>query len=116
MAMQYYEAHITMQSDAIYRDNIRRFVEKNKWKFSAIDGDINFGDGVKCYATRQFKQSRSAEDLIEELKNMAVRCSTLRGVKILRRKIECVIYDDRSSKVMFEGCSEDCATCPSVIS
>ena len=100
---QYYEAHITMKGDPAV---IRQLVEDTNWKFSSIDGDINLGDGIKCYATTQFNKKLGDEKIIDLLKGTAAFLK-MRGVEILRRKVEIVIYDDRSSKVgacLGEGC------------
>lgn len=106
---QYYEAHVTMQADIIYHPAIREFVEGCGWKFSAINGDINLGDGIKCYATRQYNTRQGEFVTVNILQEMADNCAKLRGVEVVRRKVEIVIFDDRSSKV----CLDNCAECPS---
>ncbi len=88
---KYFEAHVTMIGDAAM---IRPLVEATKWKFSAIDGDINLGEGVKCYATRQFNlkigESKALTILHETADSLVMK-----NVNVIRRKIEIVIYDDR---------------------
>lgn len=86
---------------------LKGWIEQMGWKFSAIDGDPNLGAGVKAYATRQFNKRFSQESMVVLL-NAAADALEGRQVKIIRRKVELVIYDDRSSKV---GACDDCATC-----
>jgi hypothetical protein len=68
------------------------------WKFSAIDGDPTLGPGIKCYATKHFKASLSEREVLLLL-NIAASTLEAQGAKVVRRKIELVIYDDRSSKI-----------------
>lgn len=105
---QYYECHVTMTGDmaaAHARTNVLG------WKFSQIDGDPNLGDGVKMYATRQFKGTMDKNEVLGLLKDAA---DFLEDdlVAVLRRKVELVIFDDRSSKVTFE-CTGGCPECHS---
>lgn len=96
--MQYYECHITMEADT---DKVRPLVEDLKWKFSAIYGDSVFGEAVKCYATRHFNGNMNDREVLVRL-NIAANTLAQQGATILRRKIELVIYDDRSSKVRLD--------------
>jgi len=102
----YYEAHITMMGIAAY---IKPAVEKLRWKFSVIEGDTNLGAGSKCYATKQFKASEEKEQVLQQLLDTA---NKLEGpfAEVLRRKIELVLYDDRSSTVRFT-CDGLCPEC-----
>lgn len=101
---QYYEAHVTMEGDPKL---IRPLVEALSWKFSCIDGDINLGDGVKCYATRQFNATKNSPEGMVAILN-AVADTLATNVKVLRRKVELVIYDDRSSTVRCDGACYEC--------
>lgn len=105
MTKSYYEAHVTILADP---DIAKPIIESLKWKFSAIDGDINFGDGVKCYATRQFNAKISQEEMVKTLHNVADEIEA-NGLNVIRRKVELVIYDDRSSLV--RPCSGGCIEC-----
>lgn len=96
--MNYYECHITMEADA---EKIKPMVEDLKWKFSSIHGDTVFGDTVKCYATRQFPGGMAEPLVFDTLISIADKLAH-HGAKVLRRKIERVIYDDRSSKVRID--------------
>lgn len=100
----YYEAHITMTGDRIALEAATKAVG---WRFSAIDGDANLGDGVKLYATRQMN-SRLGDD--KDIEGLSLVADIMRaaGADVLREKVEVVIYDTRSSKV--QPC-EDCAAC-----
>lgn len=101
---EYYECHVTMLGDP---DKIRPEVEANKWKFSAIDGDPVLGEGIKCYATRMFNIRMEESVVLRHLMNVAEYLSG-RGCKVLRRKVERVIYDDRSSMVKCTGACPEC--------
>lgn len=106
MTNQYYECHVTMVGDPV---ELRPYVESMKWKFSAIDGDPVLGEGVKCYATRQFKGTSDKESVLIKLRQAAWLLEN-EGFEVIRRKVELVLYDDRSSKVAFE-CNGGCPEC-----
>lgn len=95
MSKSYYECHITMIGDPAY---IKPIVEHHKWKFSAIDGDPSLGDGIKCYATRHYNVKVRCADVVAEVKKTAAVLEQ-DGIKVVRRKVEAVLYDDRSITV-----------------
>ena len=103
---KYYECHITMIGNPA---TIKPLVEQTKWKFSVIDGDPVLGQGVKCYATRLFNFRNAEVIVLNELINVAQSLSDQR-VNVVRRKIECVIYDDKSAHVKFD-CKGGCKEC-----
>lgn len=111
--MNYYEAHITVDTfnPKAPESILRELIETNNWRYSRIDGDINLGQGVKSYATKQFKASLNIELILQELHMLADRLAE-HGWTILRRKIELVMYDDRSSKVRIL-CQGNCPECNS---
>jgi hypothetical protein len=88
-------------------ENIRPHVEKLKWRFSAIDGDILLGDGLKCYATRMFNSKLPTKEVLDALHSVTQEL-TDSGCNVVRRKVEMVIYDDRSIKV---NCTGGCIEC-----
>lgn len=102
--MKYFECHVTMTGDAA---TIRPLVERLKWKFSVIDGDILLGDGAKCYATRLFNARLEQQGVMLQLLNVANKLESY-GCNVIRRKMEMVIYDDRSSKMRCEGGCVEC--------
>lgn len=105
MTKTYFEAHVTMTGDPAA---IRPAVEDLGWKFSAIDGDANLGDGIKCYATRQMNERIGEQGALWELM-FAADFLAKEGYTVIRRKIERVIFDDRSSKV--GACNGGCPEC-----
>lgn len=95
MGKQYYECHITLNGDP---EKLRPVVEKLNWSFSCIHDDIIMGVGLKCYATQHYNSRYKPETIIQIVQDTA-DAIFLQGFPILRRKVELVIYDDRSSKV-----------------
>lgn len=109
----YFECHVTMEveEDGRHSGNrlkARQVVEGLGWKFSAIDGDIVLGDGVKLYATRHYNARLPAEEVVATLHKVADAIAAA-GIKVTRRKVELVLYDDRSSKV--RPCDGGCIGC-----
>lgn len=95
---QYYEMHVTFTGPSDEIRHYRKLVESSKWRYSSIDGDANLGDGVKRYATRQMNARTPVSEVTQLVKDMAAHLEK-HGAIILRRKVEKVIYDDRSSLV-----------------
>lgn len=107
MTKTYYECHITLLGA---RQEVEPLVKQTGWKFSAIDGDPTLGDGVKCYATMHFNARRPEEDVLNLLHATADSLKFW-GANVIRRKIERVIYDDRSSTVRLGACDGMCPEC-----
>lgn len=103
---KYYECHITMIGKPEF---IKPLVEKTKWKFSSIDGDPVLGDGIKCYATRLFNYKLPQDQVLDILFHTANNLKD-KDCNVVRRKIELVIYDDKSSHVKFD-CKGGCKDC-----
>lgn len=89
MTKPYYEVHITFMQEK----NSSIFVS-DRWKFSMIDGDPILGKGVKCYLTRQYPRSKSTNVIKNEIEEIASRLTKL-NCKVIRKKIELVIFDER---------------------
>lgn len=106
MSKSYYECHITMLGDP---KKVEPLVKSLKWKFSAIDGDPTLGDGIKLYATRHYNSRMEQGRVLDELLITATKLEEF-GIEVIRRKIELVIYDDRSSTVSFK-CKGGCPEC-----
>ena len=103
-ATTYYECHITMI------DSVPEIAVTNLgWKFSKIDGDPTLGIGIKSYATKHFNAKHDKSVILAELHKTADKL-VARGYNVVRRKIELVIYDDRSSTVRF-ACNGLCPEC-----
>lgn len=92
---QYYECHITMDPEDKSRHFMQDAVESTGWSFSAIAGDPDLGPGLKCYATRQFNRKYELSDIIFELNAVAEKLNYTSGIRVLRRKIEIVVHDNR---------------------
>lgn len=105
----YYECHITMApSKGHVRDAVRYIVEALGWKFSSIEGDIVLGDGIKWYATKHFNSRKLGND--EVITQLHLTANYLKHtIEVVRRKVELVIYDDRSDKV--RPCAGGCVEC-----
>lgn len=104
MPCNYFECHVTMTGPP---EHIRPLVEKLKWKFSVIDGDVVLGAGSKCYATRLFNSRLTAQGVKAELLRVAQILSD-NNCNVIRRKVELVLFDDRSVKV---NCTGGCVEC-----
>ena len=102
---QYYECHITMEGDP---KTIRPIVEKTKWKFSAIHDDIVLGEGLKCYATMHYNIRKTEDEVLQKLLDTAASIANT-GIKVLRRKVERVMFDDRIDKP--GTCNGACVGC-----
>lgn len=105
MSKTYYECHITLNGDPT---KIKAAVEEIHWKFSKIDGDPVMGSGVKCYATRHFNAKWGKEQVVFLLHDAANMLLEYPGIEVTRRKVELVIFDDRSSKVRCDGMCPEC--------
>lgn len=91
---QYYEVHITFKTPS--KEAAEAFTKKKAptWTFSAIDGDIILGAGIKCYLTKHFNIRTTEDDVLEELNNTAKNIDCM-GIDVIRKKIELVVYDER---------------------
>lgn len=88
----YYECHITMLG---HTPELEKLVKGFGWLYSKIDGDPNLGAGVKCYATIQLNVGQYTQDqVISILEEIAERLAK-EGAKVLRTKVELVVYDNR---------------------
>ncbi len=113
----YYECHVTIicpegpdDDHCDPRNTLKDIIKSNKWKFSQIDGDIALGDGVKCYATTHYNARTDMEVVVSKLHTLADLIAS-RGFKVIRRKVELVVYDDRSTKVLPGTCEGACVGC-----
>lgn len=86
---QYYECHVTFLSDGIEAPS-----NPKGWKFSRIDGDPTLGDGVKSYLTRHYPARLGHGQVVQHL-NQAARSLSAQGYRVLRLKVELVVYDER---------------------
>lgn len=105
MTKTYYECHITLNGDP---EIIQWAVENMKWKFSKIDGDPVEGAGVKCYATKHYNAKHASNAVVAILMHSATVLGAYPTIEVTRRKVELVIFDDRSSKVRCDGLCPEC--------
>lgn len=89
--MQPFEIHLTFSHHAAA--DVRRLSDTLKWKYSQIDGDPVLGNKVFCYLTTHAPDFMSARNALEH----AVQWLIGQGVVPIRKKIEVVVYDDRTS-------------------
>lgn len=109
MTKSYYECHITMEGDPKeIEEKVQEWAGFVPWKFSAIHGDILLGDGLKAYYTRHFNARMLPTEVMRNLHSYADQLQAL-GIKVTRRKVEMVLYDDRSTKV--GSCEGGCIEC-----
>lgn len=87
---------------------IRPLVEATKWKFSAIHDDIVLGEGLKCYATMHYNIRKTESHVMTMLLDTSIKLKEA-GVKVIRRKVERVVFDDRIDKV--GACNGACPGC-----
>lgn len=104
-ARTYYECHVTMEAHPEYA---RPHVAAEGWKFSAIDGDPSLGRGLKCYATRHYNAKLPIDRVVELLVAVAAALDAA-GCHVVRRKVELVVFDDRSATV--KPCDGGCEEC-----
>ncbi len=88
--MPKYECHITCSR--IDSNKVLKIAEETKWKFSAIDGDPIMGKEPYCYLTQYCSDPK---DLYDSMK-LVCRLLTSYDVKVLREKIEQIIYDTKT--------------------
>lgn len=94
---QYYELHITMEAPVEWKEQIKVIVEEYGWKFSAIDGDPELGEGVKMYATTHLHIKTPVLDAVDTLNAMA-KILAARVLEVVRKKVELVVYDARKGR------------------
>jgi hypothetical protein len=87
---EYYELHVTFEAP----DNCV-LPEFRGWSHSAISGDIVLGAGRKQYLTQHAHREANVQDLISGMEGIASALKTC-GLKVLRTKVERVIYDSRT--------------------
>lgn len=110
MNKTYYECHVTFTAEPDNPRGVHPFkaiVEGMGWVFSSIAGDANLGPGRKLYATKQLNARVGDEGARKTVLNTGAALRDA-GAKVLREKVEVVIFDTRSSKV--QACT-DCAAC-----
>lgn len=112
MRKQYYECHITIEGPRLRGPNLKlqNLIESLGWKYSVIDGDIVLGPGFKYYATRHYNAKYGEQYIIDELCNVAefISRNITKEEKVVRRKCEFVVFDDKKSG---EPCNGGCPDC-----
>jgi hypothetical protein len=85
-----FEWHITV--DKQYRKEAATVAEDTAWVFSEITGCPILGQGTYCYITGFSKDSAVAYLDME----FVVKEFNIRGVPVLRSKIENIVYDSKT--------------------
>lgn len=106
MRKQYYECHVTIE-ELLQNKDLKQLVESLGWKYSVIAGDIVLGPGPKHYATKHFNKKIPQQLILDELHGTADDLIK-KGFKVVRRKCELVIFDDKKSG---EPCNGACPEC-----
>lgn len=89
----YYECHITFMVPDGWEPRIAG------WTYSRIDGDPTLGEGVKSYLTRFYRSELLVDRVIEHVENAAKELAdSSPQVRILRTKVEKVVYDNRRTR------------------
>lgn len=86
-----FECHITCHikdSEKVEEESIF----SKHWKFSKIDGDPLLGAKPHCYLTCH---SVGFKDIKEDMNTTAERL-TSKGIEVLRKKIEEIVYDSKT--------------------
>lgn len=87
-----FEAHITVTlKDAV---RAQEKADLFKWKTSQIARDIILGEDTYFYLTAH---SEDLPSILEDMKFVA-KCLESEGVKIVRQKIEAIIFDTKEPK------------------
>jgi hypothetical protein len=88
----YWECHITIGPHSL--EGAKDCVEWVGWKYSKIDGDPSFGEGVREYATMNASDKNPLASVIEYMGETA---ETIRqcGFPVIRQKVEQVVYDTK---------------------
>jgi hypothetical protein len=87
--VKYIELHITYLNG-----ESEEVPQVSGWKHTAIDGDFNLGNGVKHYLTRQAHRRHGIVGLVRDMEQVADELERS-GKKVLRTKVEEVLYDRR---------------------
>lgn len=86
----YFECHITFTKPK----DVKPLVI-DKWKFSSIDGDPVLGAGIKSYYTRQYPASFDVKEVVKDMDKLIPIINKEKNHKVLRTKVELVLYDNR---------------------
>jgi len=89
LKQSYYECHITMTG---VTSLVKKAVEELGWKYSAIDGDIILGEGVKQYPTMHYNK-KFEQDVVVGFVQSAAHFLRQYDINVLREKVELVVYD-----------------------
>lgn len=95
MKAKEYEAHVTVDFRG-QPSHLKAFIKSRDWHHSAIDSDPLLGEGVKHYATTHYPIRTSREKVEEACLEMAAQLKRA-GYKVLRAKVELVLFDRRFS-------------------
>lgn len=91
----YYECHITIECK--FPLQLKKAIENCGWKYSVIaplHDDPDLGEGARHYAIRHYSNTKAIKDVLMVMTNVEqALLQNCEDIKILRKKIELVIYD-----------------------
>lgn len=89
-----FEWHVTIEpTENGDRTLLKDAIERLGIKYSCIYGDLLLGDRLLCYATGHAETFKTAEKQM----NFTAHQLDLMTFKVLRRKIELIVYDEKGA-------------------
>jgi len=90
--MNHYEIHVTVPWSPVTQRKFQDLGTEYGWSTSWIDGDPNLGSGRRFYFTRHEPTYMGAMVFMEKL----VWKLNQAGHVVLRRKVEQIVFDDKT--------------------
>lgn len=94
-----YECHITVPPPALATERayLEGLARGHRFKTSQIDGDPVLGDKIYFYFTGH---DATFEAMKERMERLTEDLAEIAKVKVIRRKIEHVVFDDRLERAV----------------
>lgn len=94
-----YEVHITMDEAKDRECFVKSIVDSLGYTFSKIDNDLMIGPGTKMYATANYPLTSEGYELPAKQMHEAMKILKEYGCKVIRAKIELILFDKRYDNV-----------------